>query len=74
MLALEPPADPAAGGEAPWPWSVVLVLAVAGVISPLIAVAAAVLAYAFADKDQGTFLIGAGPVHVIVALTFISGS
>ena len=70
MLPLEPPA---AGGAAPWPWSVVLGLAVAGVISPLIAVATAVLAYAFADQDQGTFLIGAGLVHVIVALTFLAG-
>ena len=73
-LPVGPPADPAVGGAAPWPWSVVLGLAIAGVISPLIAVAAAVLAYAFADKDQGTLLIGAGLVHVLVALTFLSGS
>lgn len=73
-VPLGPPGDPAAGAAAPWPWSVVLGLAIAGVISPLIALAAAVLAYAFADEDQATLLIGAGLVHVIMALTFLSGS
>ena len=70
----DPPDNPAAGGAAPWPLPVVLGLAVAGVISPLIPFAGAVLAYALADQDQGTFLLGVGLVHVLMALTLLPGA
>jgi hypothetical protein len=68
-----PPQDPAAGHPPPWPGAVIVVLALAGLISPLITFAGAVVAYALADKDQGTLLTGAGLFHVIVALTFTAG-
>jgi hypothetical protein len=68
-----PPLDPAAGHPPPWPVAVVVALALAGLISPLITFIGAVVAYALADKDQGTLLTGAGLVHVLVALTFTAG-
>jgi hypothetical protein len=71
--AERPPQDPAACRPAPWPIAVVLALAAAGAISPLIPLAGAALAYAFADEDQATLLIGASIVHVIIALTFLAG-
>ena len=71
---VNPPEDPAAGGATPWPLPVVLGLAAAGLISPLIPLAGAVLAYALADQDQGTFLLGAGLVHVLVVLTLLPGA
>ena len=70
---VDPPEDPAAGGTAVWPMPAVLALAVAGLISPLIPFAGAVLAYATADPDQGTFLLGAGLVHVLLILTLLPG-
>jgi hypothetical protein len=72
--ALDPPEDPAVQDAAPWPLPIVLALAVAGLLSPLIPLAAAVLAYAIADEDQGTFLLGAGMVHVVLVLTLLSGA
>jgi hypothetical protein len=69
----EPAADPAEGRSAPWPLPVVLALAAAGVISPLMPFGGAVLAYALADQDQATLLMGAGVVHVILALTLMAG-
>jgi protein-S-isoprenylcysteine O-methyltransferase Ste14 len=72
--AEHPPQDPAACHAAPWPIAVVLALAVAGVISPLIPLGAAVVAYALADEDQAMLLIAAGIVHVIMALTFLAGT
>jgi hypothetical protein len=69
-----PPQDPAAGHGAPWPAPVMFGIALAGLILPLVAFIGAAVAYAFADKDQGAFLIGVGLVHVIVALTFLSGA
>ena len=51
----------------------VLALAVAGLISPVIPFAGAVLAYAMAEQDQGTFLLGAGLVHVLLVLTLLPG-
>ena len=48
-------------------------LVLAGLISPLITFAGAAVAFALADKDQGTLLAGAGLFHVIVALTFTHG-
>ena len=69
----DPPEDPAAGGTAHWPLPTVLALAVAGLISPLIPFAGAVLAYAVADQEQGTFLLGAGLVHVVLVLTLLPG-
>jgi hypothetical protein len=68
-----PPLDPAAGHPPPWPVAVVVGLALAGLISPLITFVGAAVAYALADKDQGTLLTGAGLVHVLVALTFTAG-
>jgi hypothetical protein len=68
-----PSQDPAAGRPPPWPVAVVVGLALAGLISPLITFAGAALAYALADKDQAALLTGAGLVHVIVALTFRAG-
>ena len=70
---VDPPEDPAAGGLAPWPLPTVLTLAVAGLISPLIPLAGAALAYAVADQDQGTFLLGAALVHVLLVLTLLAG-
>jgi hypothetical protein len=67
-----PPPDPAAVHPPPWPVAVVVGLALAGLISPLITFAGALVAYALADKDQGTLLMGAGLFHVVVALTFAS--
>jgi len=71
--ALDPSKDPAVGGVSPWPLPIVIALAVAGLLSPLIPLAAAVLAYALADQDQGTFLLGAGLVHVLLVLTLLPG-
>ncbi len=68
-----PPLDPAAGHPPPWPVAVVVGLALAGLISPLITFAGALAAYALADQDQGTLLTGAGLFHVVIALTFTAG-
>jgi hypothetical protein len=70
--ALAAPLDPSAG-HPPWPVPVVVGLALAGLISPLITFAGALAAYALADKDQGTLLTGAGLFHVVIALTFTAG-
>ena len=69
----DPPEDPAAGRMVAWPMPAVLGLAVAGLISPVIPLGGAVLAYAMADQDQGTFLLGAGLVHVLLMLTLLPG-
>ena len=71
-LAGPPPPDPADGHPDPWPAAVIVALALAGLISPLITFAGAAVAFALADKDQGTLLTGAGLFHVIMALTFTS--
>ena len=71
--AAAPPQDPAACQQPPWPAAVIVCLALAGLISPLITLAGAAVAYALADKDQGTLLTGAGLCHVVVALTFTHG-
>ena len=68
-----PPRDPAVGPPR-WPVAVIVGLALAGLISPLITFAGAAAAYALADKDQGTLLTGAGLFHTIVALTFVTGA
>ena len=68
-----PPQDPAVGPP-PWPVPVVVGLALAGLISPLITFGGAAAAYALADKDQATLLTGAGLVHIVVALTFVAGA
>ena len=52
----------------------VLALAAAGVISPLIPLCGAVLAYALSDEDQAMLLIAARIAHVIMALTFLAGA
>jgi hypothetical protein len=65
--------DPAVG-PAPWPVPVIIAFALAGLISPLFTFAGAAAAYALADQEQGTILIGAGLVHLIVALTFVAGA
>ena len=65
--------DPAIGPP-PWPVAVIVGLALAGLISPLITFAGAAAAYGLADKDQGTLLTGAGLFHMIVALTFVTGA
>ena len=69
----DPLADPATGNTVAWPWPAVLTLAVAGLISPVIPFAGALVAYAMADQDQGTFLLGAGFVHVVLVLTLLPG-
>ena len=66
------PLDPALG-PAPWPVPVIVGLALAGLLSPLITFAGAAAAYGLADKDQGTLLTGAGLFHIVVALTFMAG-
>lgn len=66
------PSDPAERAR-PWPMPVVLGLALAGLISPLICFAGAAAAYALADRDQGNLLAGAGLVHLLISLTFLSG-
>lgn len=70
---VDPSEDPAAGCTTAWPLPAVLFLAAAGLVSPLIPFAGAVLAYAMADQDQGTFLLGAGLVHVLLVLTLFPG-
>jgi hypothetical protein len=72
-LGTAPPLDPALG-PAPWPVSVVVGFALAGLVSPLITFAGAAAAYGLADKDQGTLLTGAGLFHVVMALTFVAGA
>ncbi len=67
------PMDPAVG-PAPWPVAVIVGLALAGLISPVITFVGAAAAFGLADKDQGTILTGAGLVHMIVALTFVAGA
>ena len=69
----DPAEDPAVGGTVAWPMPAVLAQAVAGLISPVIPFAGAVLAYAMAEQDQGTFLLGAGLVHVLLVLTLLPG-
>jgi hypothetical protein len=69
----DPPEDPTVGGMVAWPMPAVLGLAVAGLISPVVPFAGAVLAYATADQDQGTFLLGAGLVHILLVLTLLPG-
>jgi hypothetical protein len=66
--------DPITGQQVAWPVGVIVGLAVAGLISPLIPFAGAVAAYALADKDQGTVLTGAGLAHLVLALTFVAGA
>jgi hypothetical protein len=68
-----PPQDPAAGYARPWPAVVIVCLVLAGLISPLITFAGAILAYALADKDQGMLLTAAGLFHVVIASTFAAG-
>jgi hypothetical protein len=67
------PMDPALGPP-PWPVAVIVGLALAGLVSPLITLAGAAAAYGLADKDQGTLLTGAGLFHIVVALTFVAGA
>ena len=69
-----PPAEDPAVGPAPWPVAVIVTLALAGLISPLITFAGAAAAYGLADPNQGTLLTGAGLFHIIVALTFAAGA
>ncbi len=69
-----PPPDDPSERSRPWPLAVVLALVVAGVISPIICFVGAVGAYALADREQGTLLAAAGLVHLLVALTFLSGA
>ncbi len=68
---------PASGDPAersrPWPVPVVLLLALAGLISPFICFAGAAAAYALADRDQGNLLAGVGLVHLLIGLTFFPG-
>jgi hypothetical protein len=61
--------DPAVG-PAPRPVPVIIGFALAGLISPVFTFAGAPATYALADQEQGTIMIGAGLVHLIVALTF----
>lgn len=68
-----PSSDPSERSR-PWPLVVILALALAGLISPLICFVGAVGAYALADRDQGTLLAAAGLVHILVALTFFSNA
>ena len=68
-----PPPDPADGHPDPWPAPVIVGLVLAGLISPLITFVGAAVAFALADKDQGTLLAGVGLFHVVVALTFTHG-
>lgn len=68
-----PPLDPSER-SAPWPMPVVLGLMLAGLISPLVCFAGAAVVYAFADRDQGRALIGAGLAHTILGLTVLAGA
>jgi hypothetical protein len=70
--APSPPPDPAAG-HPPWPVPVIVGLAAAGLISPLITLAGALAALALADKDQSALLAGIGLFHLVIALTFTTG-
>lgn len=56
----------------PWPNAMIVVLIVAGLISPLICLAGAAFAYALADPDQGMILTGAGLAHLVLGLTLLS--
>ena len=73
---LDAPAAPRPGDRAGAlaGFAVIVGLALAGLISPLITFAGAAAAYGLADKDQGTLLTGAGLFHMIVALTFVAGA
>jgi hypothetical protein len=68
-----PPLDPRER-SAPWPTPVVVGLGLAGVISPLLCFAGAVVVYAFADRDQGRVLAGVGLAHVLLGLTVLAGT
>ena len=68
-----PASSNAAERSRPWHAPVVLVLALAGLISPLICFAGALAAYALADREQGTLLAGVGLVHLLIGRTFLSG-
>jgi hypothetical protein len=69
-----PPQNPADAHPGPWPRLVILGLAVSGLLSPLITFGGAAAAFAVADKDQGTLLTGAGLVHMVLGLTFLTGA
>jgi len=66
------PADPVER-TTPWPGTLIAGLIAAGLISPLICFAGAVVAYALADRDQGTILTGAGLAHLLLGFTLFAG-
>jgi hypothetical protein len=65
--------EPGAAQPGPWPTTVVLAIALAGLASPVLTFAGAVVAFALADKEQGTILTGAGLVHMVLGMTFLTG-
>ena len=72
--AQTPPRDPAQGHDRPWPMAVVAILAVAGLLSPLVPLAGSLVAFAIADRDQGTILGGAALMHLVLTLTLMAGA
>jgi len=69
-----PPARDPAERSFPWPVPVIALLALAGLLSPLICFAAAATAYALADRNQGALLLGAGLTHILLGQTLFAGS
>lgn len=58
--------------DRPWPFVVVLAVIVAGLLSPMICFAGATAALAFGDREQGTLMVGAGLVHILMRMTLLN--
>jgi hypothetical protein len=64
--------DPASMPTHPWPAAVIVGLALAGLLSPLIPLAGAIVAYVVASSHQGTILAGVGLAYVLLELTVLA--
>ena len=75
LTSSHPAISPSAPMKAlkPWPVVVIVLLALAGFISPFICFGAAVVALALADQDQAMFLSGAGLAHLFLTYSLLAG-
>jgi hypothetical protein len=58
----------------PWPILVIVLLALAGFISPFVCFGAALVALALADQDQALFLGGTGLAHLFLSYSLLAGA
>lgn len=64
--------NPASAAKA-WPRFVILLLILAGLISPIVCFAAAAVVFALSDQDDGILLSGAGLTHLVLTWTLFAG-